>query len=57
MKKILITLFTFLIILLIMSCAPAERSASKVLDNAGSVVRSGSEKLFIETTPTPTTPN
>ena len=44
-----------LTVLFMSGCAPAERSAAKVLDNAGSVIQSGANKLWIEDSqPTPT---
>jgi hypothetical protein len=66
MQKALITICpliikstTLILALLALSfmtgCGPAERSAAKVLDNAGSVIQSGSDKLWIEDNqPTPT---
>ena len=36
---------------LAVSCSPAQDSAGNVLENAGSVVKSGSDKLWIDNTP------
>jgi hypothetical protein len=35
------------------ACTAAEKSAGNVLDNAGSVVRHGGDKLFVEPEATP----
>lgn len=41
--------FIFLLLsTLSVSCASIEQSSGKVLDNANSIIKSGSDKLFIE---------
>ena len=52
MKHILLILSLLLVIASI-GCAPAEQSAAKALDNAGSVVKSGADKLWITPSATP----
>jgi hypothetical protein len=44
---------------IIVSCEPAAKSASQAFDNANSVIKSGSETLFMEpeVTPTPVAPS
>jgi hypothetical protein len=53
MNRILTLIALVAIHCIIVGCSPVENSAQKVLENAGSVVKSGADKLFIEVTPTP----
>lgn len=57
MKKTLKTsLFVVMLtfVAIIGGCAKSQDSAGKVLDNAGSVIRSGAELPWLEPNPTPT---
>ena len=50
-KALLPILFAFSTMLLV-ACEPAAQSASQAFDNANSVIKSGSQVLFIQPSPT-----
>ena len=50
--SILLVITVSIVCLSLISCEPAAKSASQAFDNANSVIKSGSNVLFIDTTPT-----